>query len=294
MTTSIDISELEKLFSAISVEKAPEKALKKLEEYPERDQCIQFLIAKLRACHRMDQTDGPWDSKLENGSIHACRLLGKMKAEAAIEILVEVLDSVKEKPDLIIFSASLLALVDIGPPVLEPVYAKYEKDQDDPICAETWLDILSQLGVRDSRIKTALHNLFRSDTILAISCMGSYADREFLPLVEKYVHSAARHLNMCNIDPHAPFSRLRDPMVHAYIETRETLVRLREDIDFDHPDFDRRVNILDDELLTTHELRDTESGDGAAPFVRPSVKIGRNDPCPCGSGKKYKKCCGKA
>ena len=24
-----------------------------------------------------------------------------------------------------------------------------------------------------------------------------------------------------------------------------------------------------------------------------SNKIGRNDPCPCGSGKKYKKCCGK-
>ena len=23
-----------------------------------------------------------------------------------------------------------------------------------------------------------------------------------------------------------------------------------------------------------------------------SQKIGRNDPCPCGSGKKYKKCCG--
>ena len=27
------------------------------------------------------------------------------------------------------------------------------------------------------------------------------------------------------------------------------------------------------------------------PFVRTEVKIGRNDPCPCGSGKKYKKCC---
>jgi SWIM/SEC-C metal-binding protein len=23
-----------------------------------------------------------------------------------------------------------------------------------------------------------------------------------------------------------------------------------------------------------------------------SAKVGRNDPCPCGSGKKYKKCCG--
>lgn len=29
------------------------------------------------------------------------------------------------------------------------------------------------------------------------------------------------------------------------------------------------------------------------PFVRQEKKIGRNDPCPCGSGKKYKKCCGK-
>lgn len=29
------------------------------------------------------------------------------------------------------------------------------------------------------------------------------------------------------------------------------------------------------------------------PYVREYLKIGRNDPCPCGSGKKYKKCCGK-
>jgi preprotein translocase subunit SecA len=28
--------------------------------------------------------------------------------------------------------------------------------------------------------------------------------------------------------------------------------------------------------------------------VRTGAKVGRNDPCPCGSGKKYKRCCGKA
>jgi preprotein translocase subunit SecA len=28
--------------------------------------------------------------------------------------------------------------------------------------------------------------------------------------------------------------------------------------------------------------------------IRTGAKVGRNDPCPCGSGKKYKKCCGKA
>jgi uncharacterized protein YecA (UPF0149 family) len=26
--------------------------------------------------------------------------------------------------------------------------------------------------------------------------------------------------------------------------------------------------------------------------VREAPKVGRNDTCPCGSGKKYKKCCG--
>ena len=27
------------------------------------------------------------------------------------------------------------------------------------------------------------------------------------------------------------------------------------------------------------------------PFVRSTPKVGANDPCPCGSGKKHKKCC---
>jgi preprotein translocase subunit SecA len=31
----------------------------------------------------------------------------------------------------------------------------------------------------------------------------------------------------------------------------------------------------------------------AQPFVRDGRKIGRNEPCPCGSGKKYKQCHGK-
>ena len=30
----------------------------------------------------------------------------------------------------------------------------------------------------------------------------------------------------------------------------------------------------------------------ASPVRRSQPKVGRNDPCPCGSGKKYKKCCG--
>jgi hypothetical protein len=42
------------------------------------------------------------------------------------------------------------------------------------------------------------------------------------------------------------------------------------------------------------EERDFQSfWDEQEPYTREEPKIGRNDPCPCGSGKKYKKCCGK-
>jgi uncharacterized protein YecA (UPF0149 family) len=33
--------------------------------------------------------------------------------------------------------------------------------------------------------------------------------------------------------------------------------------------------------------------DGHPPPALRLIKVGRNAPCPCGSGKKYKKCCGK-
>jgi len=37
-----------------------------------------------------------------------------------------------------------------------------------------------------------------------------------------------------------------------------------------------------------------EAAGHGEPIVRPGSRIGRNDPCPCGSGKKYKKCCLRA
>jgi SEC-C motif-containing protein len=47
---------------------------------------------------------------------------------------------------------------------------------------------------------------------------------------------------------------------------------------------------IDGRWLFTRTLRQ-----GPAPIKSTTPKVGRNDPCPCGSGKKYKQCClGKA
>ena len=52
-----------------------------------------------------------------------------------------------------------------------------------------------------------------------------------------------------------------------------------ENVQYQHTDYD--------EALASPEAEE------GAPFEREGVKIGRNDPCPCGSGQKYKQCHGK-
>jgi len=58
------------------------------------------------------------------------------------------------------------------------------------------------------------------------------------------------------------------------------------------------------EDITHHEVASFRKEDGSwyfvdgievkpRPFKRTAPKVGPNDPCPCGSGKKHKKCCGK-
>ena len=47
----------------------------------------------------------------------------------------------------------------------------------------------------------------------------------------------------------------------------------------------------EEEHSVVHEDWDDFDRDEIEPFMNPNRNIGRNDPCPCGSGKKFKKCC---
>jgi preprotein translocase subunit SecA len=46
-------------------------------------------------------------------------------------------------------------------------------------------------------------------------------------------------------------------------------------------------------MVLSHGADTVEPGRAAAAPKRHGDKVGRNDPCPCGSGRKYKRCCGK-
>lgn len=48
-----------------------------------------------------------------------------------------------------------------------------------------------------------------------------------------------------------------------------------------------------DDILTEEKRKELYKASRSSGTVVKGEKIGRNDPCPCGSGKKYKKCCGR-
>lgn len=48
-----------------------------------------------------------------------------------------------------------------------------------------------------------------------------------------------------------------------------------------------------EEVLPAEKIKEVVKAFKKSKTVVKGEKIGRNDPCPCGSGKKYKKCCGK-
>ncbi len=49
-----------------------------------------------------------------------------------------------------------------------------------------------------------------------------------------------------------------------------------------------------DALLSAEKRREiTRAFHAEGIYINPNKRVGRNDPCPCGSGKKYKNCCGK-
>jgi preprotein translocase subunit SecA len=57
-----------------------------------------------------------------------------------------------------------------------------------------------------------------------------------------------------------------------------------ENVQYHHADYDEALG---------HPGEAASTDDGTGTFVRDGQKVGRNDPCPCGSGKKYKQCHGK-
>ena len=94
----------------------------------------------------------------------------------------------------------------------------------------------------------------------------------------------------------------RDPEHHSDIEEfpfyKEARMAISNESDWEVSQKAVRDSAFMDSMkeylvnLSPKELEHLTNG-VQEPYINPFAGIGRNDPCPCGSGKKYKKCCGK-
>ena len=134
-------------------------------------------------------------------------------------------------------------------------------------------EYLDNLGIRlksqrDVERFTALYNAFHNTT--RMPCNRGYTPDEMMRVMP----------------PKEGFKSLSlGPNIKKYLQTGE----------MDIEDFRKQILTMDlpSEAMRFDLLKQLADIKTSAPQPEKQKKVGRNDPCPCGCGKKYKRCCGK-
>ena len=93
------------------------------------------------------------------------------------------------------------------------------------------------------------------------------------------------------------FSEMLDQVKHDTISMLAR-IRIQNEQDIQRMEEQRRAeqsmdfNKSENNSLLQQSVNNAKKNNNS-PYIRSGKKVGRNDPCPCGSGKKYKQCCGK-
>jgi preprotein translocase subunit SecA len=124
----------------------------------------------------------------------------------------------------------------------------------------------------------------------------------FEAMMERFEEETIRFLYLMQVVDAGEAERVRQQQEAADQQAQFSAAADARGGNGDHPRKRRAQTSIDDmeEAFQRKKKRELEqarmAGSGDAQqvqqVVRSGEKIGRNDPCPCGSGKKYKKCCG--
>jgi len=226
--------------------------------------------------------------------LFAVRMAGRLRLEAAIPYLVDLLSDF----ELYACDDARQALTRIASDsVVGEMAGRYATANSDlrmgiafqledihsDLSVQTCLDLLGQeedLGIRAILIQALLMN-FASE--------GIEVAREFVLSTPKCPESLeVRSLLLLA----AKMLGMTFPEFDAWTEDSKTDREFRREWYKDNP----LLGFADSSEETEDDWDEEEFGDGfrdepLGTIVRHDQKVGRNDPCPCGSGKKFKKCC---
>ncbi|MGM0498195.1 MAG: SEC-C metal-binding domain-containing protein [Bacteroidota bacterium] len=265
--------------------------------------------------------------------IHATFLLGEMKAYEALDDILETLRQGDAFLDFwyndLLFQVFWQPLYKLLPEnqdalehfMIEPGVYTYAKSTVSQVYLQYYFHHPEKREevaawykrVLNAYLTTDVENLVDAELIGFMVCDVIDAGfDELLPLIEQlydagYVDEGIVHKEELQSEIKEKTSLTSKQAVLSIFEQYDDILnnwQSDEDDDetpFDWDELDEDIeDEIDDEIdeelfqhfINTSENRSKNNNQDAFP-VRKTPKIGRNEPCPCGSGKKYKKCCGK-
>ena len=142
-------------------------------------------------------------------------------------------------------------------------------------------DIADALRVGEEFGPLMLENTLESGETVVVAQGGFWGFREGM---RAQVDAWEPHVDTINelVVPIAVLARLGDddPELQELLDDQEKIAEL--------------TDAIAESAAAIYEYSRSAVDGPPQPYRRQAAKVGRNDPCPCGSGKKYKKCCGGA
>ncbi len=114
-------------------------------------------------------------------------------------------------------------------------------------------------------------------------------DGEIVIIIDEWCHGFLRGMNLWEPLSPADAAFTEDCLTNIRLFATERGFEKLDTLNHEETEIQREQIEPDVRRLFGHFLKKRHAG--TAPVVRDTAKVGRNDPCPCGSGKKFKKCC---
>lgn len=247
--------------------------------------------------------------------MHALFLLGQLEAEESLPAILNVLR--QDEDYLEFYLGDLLTEL-----IWEPLFKVAENQLDvlKEFMFEPSIYVYSKTGVAETAKQIAFHkpdrrseiidwfqdvfefyescgiesDKFDPDLIGSLICeVIEIEAKELLTHIKKMYDLGFVNLSYCGSYLSVQEDMLKSSPINKKHEVLPIAERYQE-ITSTWASYQNESNDSSSHFLDTlNLLQDTYSADSepAETYVREERKIGRNEPCPCGSGKKYKKCC---
>ena len=305
------------MFSHLSIQ----ELLSKLEELGDQvpGELAQAILAKkqeavIPLCDVLQDGDY-WeaDDNRQLMPLHAVKLLGMLADPRALPHLVDALILACKVGDYLIVEDLPTVFGRIGPPaipLLEEFIHAHKGDNEFWYPRSTAADGLLGIALHhpheQERILTFLHELFSEEDDeeflgFAAKSLLNFSDPSSIPVLEKAFDRGIIDDYIIMRDDLLkkrvkPLGMYNNDLLHFYDPEQVAERQVRREIEYEKEyekerhaaqKLEQREKSIAIELKRL-EIANTLNERNVLPLTR---KVGRNEPCPCGSGKKFKKCC---